>query len=160
MGTARSIKQYRSGLAKARPTAELGENSSTRLIFEAIEKPASNGHVRRAAATCFFGYALSESGLLADAVMYRVQEELMKLSAVLTRQGLAAFGVAIEQEVDMMQRIAAGPDGERNLTDFLHIFEMPLLGYLGYVPFAWSVYQLINLPSLSRYIPSRIQKAQ
>ena len=94
-----------------------------RLIFEAIEKPASNGHVRRAAATCFFGYALSESGLLADAVMYRVQEELMKLSAVLTRQGLAAFGVAIEQEVDMMQRIAAGPDGERNLTDFLHIFE-------------------------------------
>lgn len=94
-----------------------------RLIFEAIEKPASSGHVRRAAATIFFGYALSESGLLADAVMYRVQEELMKLSAVLTRQGLAAFGVAIEQEVDMMQRIAAGPDGERNLTDFLHVFE-------------------------------------
>jgi len=94
-----------------------------RLIFEAIEKPSSSGHVRRAAATCFFGYALSESGLLAEAVMYRVQEELMKLSAVLTRQGLAAFGVAIEQESDMMQRIAAGPDGERNLTDFLHIFE-------------------------------------
>ncbi len=44
--------------------------------------------------------------------------------------------------------------------DSLHIFEMPVLGYLGYVPFAWSVYQLINLPSLSRYIPSRIQEAQ
>ncbi|MGB0655298.1 MAG: UvrD-helicase domain-containing protein [Pirellulales bacterium] len=103
-----------------------------RLIFEAIEKPASTGHVRRAAATCFFGYDLSESGLLADAVMYQVQEELMKLSAVLTRQGLAAFGVAIEQEVPMMQRIAAGPDGERNLTDFLHIFEaMDALGPSG-----------------------------
>ena len=62
----------------------------------------------------------SESKLfLADAVMYRVQEELMKLSAVLMRQGLAAFGVAIEQEVAMMQRLVAGPDGERNLTDFL-----------------------------------------
>ena len=29
--------------------------------------------------------------------------------------------------------------------EFLHIFEMPLLGYLGYVPFAWSVYQLVQL---------------
>jgi len=103
-----------------------------RLIFEAIEKPASNGHVRRAAATCFFGYALSESGLLADAVMYHVQEELMKLSTVLTRQGLAAFGVAIEQETAMMQRLVAGRDGERNLTDFLHIFEaMDALGPSG-----------------------------
>ena len=56
----------------------------------------------------------------------------MKLSAVLTRQGLAAFGVAIEQEVDMMQRLVAGPDGERNLTDFLHIFEaMDALGPSG-----------------------------
>ena len=103
-----------------------------RLIFEAIEKPVSNGHVRRAAATCFFGYTLSECGLLADAVMYQVQEKLMKLSAVLTRQGLAAFGVAIEQEVPMMQRIAAGHDGERNLTDFLHVFEaMDALGPAG-----------------------------
>ena len=40
----------------------------------------------------FFGYELSESGLLADAVMYHVQEELMKLSTVLTRHGLVAFG--------------------------------------------------------------------
>ena len=44
--------------------------------------------------------------------------------------------------------------------DFLHIFEMPVLGYLGYIPFAWSVYQLINLPMLSRYLPSQIQEAQ
>ena len=43
--------------------------------------------------------------------------------------------------------------------DFLHIFEMPVLGYLGYIPFAWSVYQLINLPIVSRYVPSQIQEA-
>ena len=36
--------------------------------------------------------------------------------------------------------------------DFIHIFEMPLLGYLGYIPFAWSVYQLIHLPALLGYI--------
>ena len=28
-------------------------------------------------------------------------------------------------------------------VDFWHVFEMPLLGYLGYVPFVWSVYQLV-----------------
>ena len=38
--------------------------------------------------------------------------------------------------------------------DFLNVFEMPVLGYLGYIPFAWSVYQLINLPALSRYVAS------
>jgi len=94
-----------------------------RLLLEAIEKPSSNGHIRRAAATCFFGYALSDSGLLDDAVMNQVQEELMKLSVVLVRYGIAAFGVAIEQEVSMMERVVAGSDGERNLTDLLHILE-------------------------------------
>ena len=94
-----------------------------RLLLEAIEKPASNGHIRRAAATCFFGYALSESGLLDDASMNQVQEELMKLSVVLVRHGIAAFGMAIEQEVSMMERVVAGSDGERNLTDFLHVLE-------------------------------------
>ena len=45
------------------------------------------------------------------------------------------------------------------LLDLLHIVEMPLLGHLGYIPFARSVYQLIKLPTLSRYVPSQIQKA-
>jgi hypothetical protein len=30
-------------------------------------------------------------------------------------------------------------------TEFLHIFEMPLLGYLGYLPFAWELFALRNL---------------
>ena len=29
--------------------------------------------------------------------------------------------------------------------DIVNVFEMPLLGYGGYIPFAWSVYQLLNL---------------
>jgi hypothetical protein len=27
-------------------------------------------------------------------------------------------------------------------AEYLHIFEMPLLGYLGYLPFAWELYAL------------------
>ena len=31
------------------------------------------------------------------------------------------------------------------LVSFWHLFEMPLLGYGGYIPFAWSVYQAVAL---------------
>jgi hypothetical protein len=31
------------------------------------------------------------------------------------------------------------------LLDFGKIFEMPILGYGGYIPFAWSIYQLLKL---------------
>lgn len=30
-------------------------------------------------------------------------------------------------------------------AEFAHVFEMPLLGYLGYLPFAWELYALRNL---------------
>ncbi|MBU6401151.1 MAG: hypothetical protein KGS61_12595 [Verrucomicrobia bacterium] len=30
-------------------------------------------------------------------------------------------------------------------VEFLHVFEMPLLGYLGYIPFAWELFALRNL---------------
>ena len=36
--------------------------------------------------------------------------------------------------------------------DFLQVFEMPLLGYGGYVPFAWGVYQLLQLGSLKAIV--------
>ena len=39
--------------------------------------------------------------------------------------------------------------------DFLHVFEMPLLGYVGYVPFAWSVYQLLHLRPFQRVFPEQ-----
>jgi hypothetical protein len=28
---------------------------------------------------------------------------------------------------------------------FLHVFEMPLLGYLGYIPFSWELFALYHL---------------
>ncbi|HEX7070815.1 MAG TPA: hypothetical protein VF190_08410 [Rhodothermales bacterium] len=30
-------------------------------------------------------------------------------------------------------------------VEFLHVFEMPLLGYIGYLPFAWEVYAFVHL---------------
>ena len=37
-------------------------------------------------------------------------------------------------------------------VEFLHVFEMPILGYAGYVPFAWSIYQLLQLRPFRRYL--------
>lgn len=33
-------------------------------------------------------------------------------------------------------------------VDFLRVFEMPLLGYLGYIPFSWAIFQLVQLAGL------------
>lgn len=33
------------------------------------------------------------------------------------------------------------------LVGFLHVFEMPLLGYFGYIPFAWELFALYHLAS-------------
>ena len=35
------------------------------------------------------------------------------------------------------------------LLDFIPIFEMPILGYGGYIPFAWSVLQLVTLVDIA-----------
>ncbi len=33
--------------------------------------------------------------------------------------------------------------------DALHVFEMPLAGYLGYVPFVWAIYQLLRVRAIA-----------
>ena len=40
-------------------------------------------------------------------------------------------------------------------VEFLYVFEMPLLGYLGYVPFAWELFSLHNL-ALPRNVGPRL----
>ena len=35
---------------------------------------------------------------------------------------------------------------------YLKVFEMPIVGYLGYVPFAWAAYQITKLRQLQRYL--------
>jgi hypothetical protein len=37
-------------------------------------------------------------------------------------------------------------------ADFGRLFEMPILGYGGYIPFAWSVYQLLHVRAIRRWL--------
>lgn len=95
-----------------------------RLLLEAMERPSSAGHVRRAAATRFFGYPLAGAGLLDESILHVVQEQLMQLTTILQKQGIAAFGVTLESDPAMMARIVAGQSGERHVTDYLHVMEV------------------------------------
>jgi len=98
-----------------------------RSLLEAMERPSDLGRVRRAAATVFFGHSLAEVGGLSDEnsrEIERVQDTLLEFTAILAKKGIAALGATIEAAADVMERIAEGRHGERNVTDFLHVIEL------------------------------------
>jgi exodeoxyribonuclease V beta subunit len=98
-----------------------------RSLLEAMERPSDLGRVRRAAATVFFGHSLAEVGGLSDEnsrEIERVQDTLLEFTAILAKKGIAALGATIEADADVMERIAEGRHGERNVTDFLHVIEL------------------------------------
>jgi exodeoxyribonuclease V beta subunit len=95
-----------------------------RSLLEAMERPSSVGRVRRAAATVFFGRSLATVGVLAEDVLEQVQDGLMRWGAILATKGIAALGAAFESNEPVMTRIARGSQGERNVTDFLHVIEV------------------------------------
>ena len=92
-----------------------------------MERPSDLVRVRRAAATVFFGHSLAEVGGLSDEnsrEIELVQDKLLELSAILVKKGIAALGATIEADEAVMERIAQGQHGERNVTDFLHVIEL------------------------------------
>ncbi len=95
-----------------------------RSLLDAIEQPSNTGRVRSVAATVFFGHSLTDVGSLTDDVLGDVQDVLYRWASLLTTKGLAALAAFLEADIAIMQRIAAGRQGERNITDFLHIFEV------------------------------------
>lgn len=92
-------------------------------LLDALEQPSNTGRVRRAAATVFFGHSLADVGALTDEVLGDVQDRLFALVGVLSSKGVGTLAATLEADIDTMQRIASGRQGERNITDFLHIFE-------------------------------------
>lgn len=95
-----------------------------RSLFEAMERVSNMGRIRRVAATTFFGYTLRNAGALTDDAMLSVQDRIGELATVLQHRGVAACAAAISSDEAMMQHLAAGEQGERNITDFAHIMEV------------------------------------
>jgi exodeoxyribonuclease V beta subunit len=95
-----------------------------RVLFEAMERPGSGSRVRRAAATVFFGYPLTEVGRLGDEAERAVQERIASLHAVLRASGIAAMRAAVMADATLAGRLAAGPAGERQVVDLAHLVEL------------------------------------
>ena len=95
-----------------------------RVLFEAMERPGSGSRVRRAAATMFFGYPLTDVGRLGEAAEQAVQERIAALHGILRSRGIAAVRAAIMGDVTMGSRLAAGSEGERHVVDLAHLVEL------------------------------------
>ena len=63
-------------------------------------------------------------GGLTDDLLGEVQDRLFGFASILTTKGIAALASSLEAEIEVMKRIASGRQGERNITDFLHVFEV------------------------------------
>jgi len=95
-----------------------------RSLFEAMERVSNMGRIRRVAATTLFGFSLRDAGALTDEAMLPVQDRISDLTTLLHHRGIAACAAAISSDESMMQHLASGEQGERNITDFAHIMEV------------------------------------
>ena len=101
---------------------QMGED--VRALLEALARPSSPGRVRRAAATVFFGHALTDVATLSEEQARGVQDRLAAFAALVTSRGIAACSRAILDDAEIATRLAAGSDGERHVADFAHIVEL------------------------------------
>ncbi|MEO5975122.1 MAG: UvrD-helicase domain-containing protein, partial [Ilumatobacteraceae bacterium] len=95
-----------------------------RSLLEAMERVSDIGRIRRAGGTTFFGFSLRNVGMLTDEAMLAVQDRVVELATLLQHRGIAACAAAISADDAMMQHLAQGEQGERNITDFAHITEV------------------------------------
>lgn len=95
-----------------------------RSLLEAMERPSDSGRTRRAAATPFFGESIADVASLGDAREQEIQAVIAGLHAVLQRRGITAMAAEIMADATMMQRIAAGDEGDRRIVDFSHVVEL------------------------------------
>ena len=95
-----------------------------RVLLEAMERPSSLGHARRAAATVLFGHTLADVGRLPEARLQEIQDRVAALHGLLQRAGFAALAAEVMGDATLAGRLAAGPDGERRVVDFAHVAEL------------------------------------
>jgi exodeoxyribonuclease V beta subunit len=95
-------------------------------ILRAVSQPRLERHVRAAVATRSFGFAADElAALLADEVaMERQIERFVQWQFVWQRQGLLPMLYRLLHEQQIPARMLDGPEGERQLTNLLHLGDL------------------------------------
>ncbi|HEV2813383.1 MAG TPA: UvrD-helicase domain-containing protein, partial [Solirubrobacteraceae bacterium] len=93
-------------------------------LLAALERPTSEGRVRTVALTAFLGWTAARVAGASEAEWEEVHGALHRWAAVLRTRGVAALAETIMLVERVPERVLAGADGERRLTDLRHIGEL------------------------------------
>jgi exodeoxyribonuclease V beta subunit len=93
-------------------------------LLEAIERPTSPTRARSAALTCFLGWSTERVAGAEDEEWEHVHRRLHDWARVLRVKGVASLMETITLAEGLPQRILAGADGERRLTDLRHVGQL------------------------------------
>ena len=106
-----------------------------RTLLWALDRPAARDRATAAALTWFFGWSPSKISASIAAIergdesssgssLAALQIQLVEWSELLADKGMAALLGAARREQELMERLLADPNGERNLTDLEHLAEL------------------------------------
>lgn len=93
-------------------------------LFAAMLHPYDTSLVRLAAASPFFGHALSSAGSLDDEALEQIQRTVIDWASVLRRRGVSALAAQLRSDPAIVVRMVRGDEGERRETDFAHVVEL------------------------------------
>jgi exodeoxyribonuclease V beta subunit len=94
-----------------------------RRFLMAVERPDRVDLVRMAATTCLVGTELTDLAALDDEGALDLQRRMRGWHDTLQSGGIPALLADLNRDTDLTGRILARPDGERLLTDLIHIAE-------------------------------------
>lgn len=94
-----------------------------RRFLMAVERPDRLDLVRMAATTCLVGTRLTDLAALDDEGALDLQRRMRGWHDTLQDGGVPALLADLNRDTDLTGRILARPDGERLLTDLVHIAE-------------------------------------
>jgi exodeoxyribonuclease V beta subunit len=94
-----------------------------RRFLMAVERPDRLDLVRMAATTCLVGTQLADLAALDDEGALDLQRRMRAWHDALQGGGVPALLADLNRDTDLTGRILAHPDGERLLTDLVHIAE-------------------------------------
>lgn len=130
--TNRAAEDVRAALVDARvPTvvradrsvfvSEAARDWSTLLL--ALDAP-TQGHVRAATVTCFFGWSVVQLARADDEALIDVTLQVRGWRRVLQARGVAALLEAVTRDRDVPARLLGQDGGARRLTDLRHLAEL------------------------------------
>jgi exodeoxyribonuclease V beta subunit len=115
-------------LARSGSVLESRAAEQWRWLLEAVARPSDVRRARTAGVSWFGGFSADGLDAAGDEGLEVLQSFLAELGDVLLRRGAAAFVEEALGRFEVAGRVLVRPDGDRALTDLLHIGEMLAVG--------------------------------